>query len=73
MIAPRRITPSAVPLQSRRHRARRSAPRSAHMARWSHPAPALWELFLDDRRALRLKWGLLILLLVVAALLDVPL
>lgn len=43
------------------------------MARWSHPAPALWQLFLDDRRALRLKWGLLILLLVVAALLDVPL
>ncbi len=68
MIAPQRITPAAVPLPARRHRTR-----IAHMARWSHPAPALWQLFLDDRRALRLKWGLLILLLVVAALLDVPL
>ncbi len=72
MIAPPRITPSAVPLHSRRHRAR-SASRPAHTARWSQPAPTLWQLFVDDRRALRLKWGLLILLLAVAALLDVPL
>jgi len=37
------------------------------------PRPSLWQLFLDDRRALRLKWGVLLLLLLVAALLDVPL
>ncbi len=36
-------------------------------------ASSLWQLFLDDRRALPLKWGLVILLLVLAALLDVPL
>ena len=73
MIAPPRITPSAVPVHSRRHRVQRSASRPAHTTRWSQPAPTLWQLFIDDRRALRLKWGLLILLLLVAALLDVPL
>ena len=32
-----------------------------------------WRIFLDDRRGLRLKWGLLALLLLAAALLEVPL
>lgn len=32
-----------------------------------------WRIFLDDRRGLRLKWGLLALLLLAAALLEGPL
>ena len=62
MIAPQRTRPSAV---SRRPRRIASSRRAAR--------PSLWQIFLDDRRALRLKWGLLVLLLVIAALLDVPL
>lgn len=35
--------------------------------------PSRWQRFLDDRRAIRFKWGLLALLLLAAALLDLPL
>ncbi len=38
------------------------------------PGPqARWRIFLDDRRGLRVKWGLLALLLLAAAFLEVPL
>ncbi len=38
------------------------------------PGPQVrWRIFLDDRRGLRLKWGLLVLILLAAALLEVPL
>lgn len=36
-------------------------------------AQVRWRIFLDDRRGLRFKWGLLALLLLAAALLEVPL
>ena len=38
------------------------------------PGPQVcWSIFLDDSRGLRFKWGLLALLLLAAALLEVPL
>lgn len=37
------------------------------------PAPSLHSLWLDDRRALPLKWGLLALALLGVALLEAPL
>ncbi|MBI3976143.1 MAG: hypothetical protein HY334_07100 [Armatimonadetes bacterium] len=37
------------------------------------PAPSLLTLWLDDRRALPLKWGLLALALLGVALLEAPL
>ncbi len=73
MIAPQRDPRPAISLPPRRYLRRGSVVRSAHVAPWKKPAPTLWEIFLDDRRALGLKWSLLILLLVVAALLDLPL
>jgi len=63
MIAPQRTRPSRVSLRPRRIAGSRTSARR-------RPA---WQIFLDDRRALRLKCGLLVLLLVIAALLDVPL
>ncbi len=32
----------------------------------------VWALFLNDRRAIGLKWGLLLLLLAAGALLEMP-
>lgn len=72
MIAPQRGSRPAASLLSHRLPRGSVVPRT-QVAHWRKPAPTLWEIFLDDRRALRLKWGLLILLFVVAALLDLPL
>ena len=79
MIAPQRTRPSTVSPRPRRIAGSRTsvrrhpAWRGEYVATLRAARPSLWQIFLDDRRALRLKWGLLVLLLVIAALLDVPL
>jgi len=61
-------------------RPRRSAVRPRHFQRPARTlgaaprfVPAVWAIVLDDRRALPVKWGALVLLLLAAALLDLPL
>jgi len=79
MIAPRHLASgdaAARPLRPAHRRVHHHGPRR-RMARGSRPtsvrAAGLISLWLDDRRALPLKWGLLALLLLGVALLEPPL
>ncbi|MGH2452652.1 MAG: hypothetical protein ACRDF5_02670 [bacterium] len=79
MIAPRHLASGGAavrPLRSARRRVHHHGPRHQR-GRGSRPtpvrAPGLISLWLDDRRALPLKWGLLALLLLGVALLERPL
>lgn len=79
MIAPRHLAAGSAtvrPLRPAHRRVRCHGPRR-QMARGRRSAPArtraLIPLWLDDRRALPLKWGLLALLLLGVALLEGPL
>ncbi len=81
MITPRHLASRSVSVRPIpgpiRRRIRRHGSRHQMMTlalrRSPTPAPTLINLWLDDRRALPLKWGLLVLMLLGVALLEGPL